>query len=91
MFESNLRSIEVDVPIPTDWLGLIVRFISSLSTNPCAVDTETTASILCNFPVTWFKLLSNRYSKLLEPTVVSPTKDNPSELVVNPTWVTIPI
>ena len=88
---SNLRSIWVDVPITTDWLGLTDKFMISVSRKPCAVDTETTASILCKVPVTWSKLLSNRYSKLPFPTVVSPTNANPSEVVVNPTWVTIPM
>ena len=47
--------------------------------------------ILWRIPVTWSKLLSIEYSKLLVPTLVSPTKDNPFVFVVNPTWVTIPI
>ena len=45
----------------------------------------------CKLPVICVGFDSKRYSKLLEPTLVSPTKDNPSELVVNPTWVTMPI
>ena len=89
--ESNLRSIWVDVPIPTDWFGETDNLTTSLLSKPCAVETETTASILCKVPVTLSKLLSNKYSKLLVPTVVSPMKDNPSEVVVKPTWVTIPI
>ena len=88
---SNLTLIEVDVPIPTDSLGVNSRSITSPSTKLCDVDTETTESILCSFPVTWSKLLSNLYSKLLDPTFESPKKASPSEEVVNPTWVTIPI
>ena len=90
VFESNLTSIFVEVPIPTDWLGLTVKLITSVSTKLCDVETDTTAFILCNLPVTWVGFDSNKYSKLLEPTLVSPTNARPTELVVKPTWVTIP-
>ena len=89
--ESNLRLIAADVPIPTDWFGFTVKSIISVSTKLWAVDTDTTALILCNLPVTWVGFDSSKYSKLLEPTVVSPTNARPIELVVSPTWVTIPI
>ena len=46
------RFFGVDVPIPTDWFGETDNLTISLSSNPCAVETETTASILCNVPLT---------------------------------------
>ena len=88
---SYFKFTEVEVPIPTDWFGFILRFTISLLSKKCAVETDTCACILSNVPVTWVKLLSKEYSKLLDPTFVSPTNDKPFEVVVNPTCVTIPM
>ena len=81
---------DVDVPMPTDWLGITFKSIISLLDKLCAVESDTCACILCNFPVNCSKLLFSEYSKLLDPIFVSPTNDNPLVLVVNPTCVTIP-
>ena len=56
----------------------------------CAVDNDTTASTRCRVPVICVGFDCKRYSKLLDPTVVSPTKANPLVEVVKPTCVTIP-
>ena len=88
---SNLTSIDDEVPIPTESFGVKLKSMISPSSKLCAVVSDTTASIRCKVPVTWVGFDSKRYSKLLEPTVVSPTKDNPSDVVVKPTCVTIPI
>ena len=66
------------------------KLIISLSVKLWDVDTETCACILWSFPVICSKFDFKLYSKLLEPTLVSPKKANPILLVVNPTWVTIP-
>jgi len=80
-----------EVPIPTDSFGVKLKSMISPSSKLWAVVSDTTASIRCRVPVTWVGFDSKRYSKLLEPTVVSPTNDNPSDVVVKPTCVTIPI
>ena len=89
---SNFKFIEVDVPIPTESLGIKSRFIISPSTKLCAVDTDTTVSFLCKVPVTLVWFASILYSKLLDPTfsLVGP-KASPTEEVVRPTCVVIPI
>ena len=79
------------MPIPTDSDGFKFKLIKSPFFKSCEVETPMVACILSSFPVIWLKLLFNEYSKLLDPIFVSPTKDNPSVFVVNPTWVTIPI
>jgi len=53
---SNFTFINVEVPIPTDDLGVKFRFITSPSLKLWAVDSETTASTRCKVPVTWVGL-----------------------------------
>ena len=88
---SYLTSTNNEVPIPTDWFDFKFKFMTSSLFKLWAVDNDTWAVILCSLPVTWSKLLSKKYSKLLLPIFVSPTNDNPVVLVVNPNCVTIPI
>jgi len=88
---SYLTFIEVDVPMPTDSLGIRLRLTISPSTKLWDVETDTCACILWSLAVTWSKLDFKLYSKLLDPTLVSPTNDNPIELVKSERWVTIPI
>ena len=44
----------VDVPIPTDLFGTIVKEIWSSGCRLCAVDTDTTASFFWTTHTTWF-------------------------------------
>ena len=81
----------VEVPIPTDWFETKFKLIKSPLIKSCDFLTPIVECILWSFPVICSKLLSKEYSKLLEPTLVSPTKDNPFVFVVRPTWVTIPM
>ena len=81
----------VDVPIPTDWLGTIFNVMNSPLSRPWAVESPIVDTTLSNLDVIWLKLLLKEYSKLLEPTFVSPTNDKPDVFVVKPTCVTIPI
>ena len=88
---SYFKLIDVDVPMPTDWLGTTSKLIKSPVVKLWDVDTDTCECILSSVPVTWSKLELKLYSKLLDPTFVSPKNARPVELVVSPTWVTIPI
>ena len=82
-----------ELPIPTDWLGFNDNVITSLPKRLWFVETETVVSIFSTVPVTWVKLDSKVYSKLL---VVALKKNSPPARfpvvdLKSESWVVIPM